>query len=330
METATIVGWSGSGAFQDLERTALRKLGVERSRAKRVAGTLLVSGGNPVEAARRLSQLPGVAWIAVGYRFETSNYLEVLRALAKNYLRKGAKFRISVTSPSLPTSGDLVLAGNSELLSTVRGSRVDERRPDVRFRVALDGKTGACGVDIRPGPGGTPTGTHWVGCLVSGGERSSSMAWMAALSGASIRLVHSRTDDPALRQVSRLYAELSLRMEPRRLQLVVLGGEGNVFGRVGRWLRLHRETAYSGARPDSPDALTSFAERFANLAFPLVLMQDETIAAVYRSLGLGRAAESKVKLSLKSLEASSDYSAATFGGVEADPNDVIDALRRRF
>ena len=58
-----------------------------------------------------------------------------------------------------------------------------------------------------------PTGGDWVSCLVSGGERSSALAWMAALSGFSLRLVHSRTDEAALRHVARLYSELSFRMD---------------------------------------------------------------------------------------------------------------------
>lgn len=330
MDTATIVGWSGSGDFRDLERTALRRLGADKSRAKRVGGTLVVSGGNPVEAARRLGLLPGVAWVAVGYRFDRETYLGALRKLAKNYLRKGRRFRITASSPSAPGSGDLVLEGNSELLSTIGGSRVDERRPDVKFRVSSDGSGGACGVEIGSGPGGTPTRAEWVSCLVSGGERSSSMAWMTALSGASVRLVHSRTDDGALRHVARLYSELSSRMDSRRLQLVALGGGGDAYGRIAMWLRRHRETTYAGARLLVRGELTSFAERFPNLAFPLVLIQDEAIAAVYKSLGLGRAAGGRgPRLSLKALEAPTEYSAATFGGVEADSNAVIDALKRR-
>jgi hypothetical protein len=327
-----MVGWSGAGRFEDLERTVVRKLESTPKAADRIDGTMLVTSEDPVVVARQLAFLPGVAWISVGYRFNGSrDYLKVLELLAKRYLSKGKTFRISAqVVGSERTAGDAVLAGNSALLSSVTGAKVDERRPNVKFRVCVEGARGACGVEIRSGPGGVPTGGDWVSCLVSGGERSSSMAWMAALSGFSIRLVHSKTGESALRQVARLYSELSFRIDPRCVELVVLDGGKNAAGRIGRWLGDSKMTAFAGMRPARSDGLTEFARRFPNLMLPLILVQDEAIRAVYRSLGLGPASKGSRTggLTLKSLQARSPYSKKRFGGVQADSNTVIDAIKR--
>jgi hypothetical protein len=328
-----MVGWSGAGRFEDLERTALRKLASRQGGVDRVDGSLLVSAEDPVEVARRLSLLPGVSWIAVGYRFSgMEDYLRNLGVLAKRYLARRRTFRISAqVVASKQTAGDVVLAGDSALLSLVSGARVDEGKPQVRFRVCVGGTRGACGVEIRAGPGGLPMGGDWVACLVSGGERSSSMAWMAALSGFSVRLVHSRTDEVSLRQVARLYSELSHRVDPRCLELVILQGGKDPIARIGGWLRDNRSSAFAGLRPERSDSATSLVERFPNLALPLILVQDEAIGSTYRSLGLGRPSNvgSDSGMSLGRLEARSRYSQVRFGGVEADSNTVIDAVKRR-
>ena len=201
----------------------------------------------------------------------------------------------------------------------------------MKFRVCIQGRLGACGAEIRAGPGGVPTSGEWVACLASGGERSSSMAWMAALSGFSVRLVHSRTDDVALRQVARLYSELSHRMDPRCLELVVLEGGKNPFGRIGGWLLDHTGAAFAGLRPGRSDVATGLGRRFPNLALPLVLVQDEAIGSIYRSLGLGRPSKGAglAGLSMRALEGRSAYSEVKIGGIQADSNAVIDAVKRR-
>jgi hypothetical protein len=328
-----MVGWSGAGRFEDLERTAVRKLALRHGDAERVDDSLLVGAEDPVEMARRLSFLPGVAWIAVGYRFRgTEGYLRNLELLAKRYLARGRTFRISAqVAASTQTAGDAVLAGNSALLSSISGARVDERKPQVKFRVCVEGGRGACGVEIRAGPGGLPMSGEWIACLVSGGERSSSMAWMAALSGFSVRLVHSRTDDIALRQVGRLYSELSHRVDPRCLELVVLKGGKDPFGRIGGWLHDHKAAAFAGWRPERHGIAISLAERFPNLALPLVLVQDDAIGSTYRALGIGRSSKAGggARMSLRALEARRAYSEVRFGGVQADSNEVIDAVKRR-
>jgi hypothetical protein len=334
LKAVAIVGWSGFGRFEDLERTVVRKLAAGDGDTERVGDALLVDSDDPVEVARRLSLLPGVAWTAVGYRFRgTKSYLKNLGLLAKRYLGKGRTFKISAqVSGSEQTAGDAVLAGNSELLSSIPGARVDERNPRVRFRVCIQGAKGACGAEIGGGPGGAPTKGDWVSCLVSGGVKSSVLAWMAALSGFSLRLVHSRTDEADLRHVARLYSELSYRMDARCLELVILDGGKNTFGRIGGWLHDHRGEAFAGLRPGRSDVLTGLAERFPNLSLPLVLVQEDALGTIYRSLGLGRAASGAAAgggLTLKALEAGSTYSEWRFGGVQADSNAVIDAVKRR-
>jgi len=312
--------------------TVVRKLAASERDTQRIGDTLIVTDNDPVAVARSLSFLPGVAWIAVGYRFSGArNYLDNLELLAKRYLRKGKTFKISAqVVDSEQTAGDAVLAGNSELLSSITGARVNERNPRVRFRVCVQGERGACGAEISAGPGGAPTSGNWVSCLVSGGANSSALAWMAALSGFSVRLVHSRTEEVALRHVARLYSELSFRMDARCLELIVLDGGKNSFARMGGWLFDHKGEAFAGLRPESPDVLAGFAGRFPNLALPLVLFQDDALAAIYRSLGLGQAArEAAGGLTLKALWAKGPYSELRFGGVQADSNAVIDAVRRR-
>ena len=327
-----MVGWSGAGDFADFERTVARKLRASAGDAGRIGDTLLVAAQDPVAASRSLAFLPGVAWIAVGYRFSgTEGYLKNLVLLGRRYLSTRRTFKISAQVTSAKqTAGDAVLAGNSELLSSIPGARVDERKPNVRFRVCIQGVRGACGAEIRAGPGGLPTGAGWVSCLVSGGERSSAMAWMAALSGFSLRLVHSRTDEAALRRVAKLYSELSFRMDSRSLELVLLEGGNDPYRRIGGWLRDNRGLALAGLRPGRPDDLTKLAKHFPNLALPLILVQDGGISEIHRSLGLGRAprAAGEGGLTLRALETRAPYSERKFGGIEADSNAVIDTLKK--
>jgi hypothetical protein len=326
-----MVGWSGAGEVEDLEKTVAGKLHAGGGDSGRIGDTLLVAADDPVAAARSLAFLPGVAWIAVGYRFSgTESYLENLELLARRYLSKGRSFKISAqVLASNQTAGDAVLAGSSQLLSSIPGARVDERKPHVRFRVCVQGAKGACGAEIVAGPGGLPTSGEWVSCLASGGERSSALVWMAALSGFSLRLVHSRTDEAAFRRVARLYSVLSFRMDPRSLELVVLEGGDDAFRRIGGWLHDHKGLTFAGLRPGRPDDLTRISERFPNLVLPLVLVQDAQISEVHRALGLGRVATAGGGLTLRALEASGPYSERKFGGVQADSNAVIDTLKRR-
>ncbi|HEV2389897.1 MAG TPA: hypothetical protein VGS04_04150, partial [Nitrososphaerales archaeon] len=114
MKAVAMVGWTGAGAFEDLERTVVRKLAAGKGGVERVGHTLLVPSGDPVATARSLAFLPGVEWIAVGYRFSgTDGYLRNLELLGKRYLSKGRTFKISAqVVGSKQTAGDAVLAGN--------------------------------------------------------------------------------------------------------------------------------------------------------------------------------------------------------------------------
>ena len=333
MKPVAIVGWSGSGQFKDLERTAVAKLGARPKDASRVGDSLVVSAGDPVDVSRRIGLLPGVSWVAVGQTFEgEGGYLKSLVALAERYLSKGKTFRISAhAAGSGMSAGDLVLAGNSEILSSVTGSKVDERNAQVRFRVGVEGKRGVLGAEIRGGPGGTPTGGARVSCLVSGGERSACMAWMSALSGFSIRLVHAWSDDATFRQVAKLYAELSYRMDARSLELVVLRGKGSPWSLLGRWLREEPGAAFAAVKPRDPNLMVKLSEKFPNLSLPMVLVQDDAVSSVYSSLGLPRMPKraSDGEISIEALQAGGEYSVKRFGGTQADQNAVIDAVTGR-
>ena len=327
-----MVGWSGSGRFEDFERTVAQKLSIPEAKAARAGGSLLIDAEDPVALALRVVQMPGVGWVAAGYRFNGPNgYLKDLEMLARRYLTRARRFQVTARAEaSEQTAGDMVLAGNSTILSAVRGAKIDEKNPQVKFRVSSLGNGGACGVEIRSGPGGAPTGGEWAACLVSGGGRSSAMAWMAALSGYSIRLVHAATDDSSLGQVAKLYSELSHRMDSTRLELIVVEGDGDPMERAGWWLRRNRGTAFAGWRPTGRRAADALAKKFPRLTYPLVLVQDDAIASTYSSLGLGRASKGSGMGAFEkgALGTKAKYSETKFGGVEADSNTVIDAIRK--
>ncbi|MDA4118802.1 MAG: hypothetical protein OK455_10735 [Thaumarchaeota archaeon] len=336
MSPVAMVGWSGAGRLEDLQKTAAHKLSLLPKDIDRIGGILVVAADDPVVVARRLSLLPGVSWIAVGYRFRgVDAYLKNLETLSKRYLSSGETFRIMAeVFASTKTAGDMILAGNSALLSFTPGTKVNEKKTQVTFRVCLEGHKVVCGAEIRTGPGGVPTGDDWVSCIVSGGERSSALAWMAALSGFSLRLVHSRTDEASLRRVAKLYSELSSRMDASHLELVVLEGEGDPFGRIGTWLRESKGAALAGLRMGHPDTAVRFAEAFPNLLLPLLLVQVEAVLSLHASLGLGPARKTskgpeKSELTLEGLKKQTAYFERTFGGVQADSNEVIDAMKRQ-
>lgn len=323
-----MVGWSGAGSIDDLRKTTVQKLAAKG--VDRVDGTLIFESEDPVDVARRLGLLPGVAWIAAGARFRgDEGYLRELESLGKRYLRKGDSFAVSAqVEGSGQSAGDYILSGNSALLSGIRGTKVKESTAQTRFRVCVDRRGGACGVEIRKGPGGSPTRGDRVAVLVSGGAKGAYLAWTSALSGYALRLVHSKTDEVSLRQVAKLYSELSFRMDPRYLELVLLDGGASALGRIGTWLGDYRGDVFAGLQGKA-GSLTAFSKKFPNLSFPLLLSQGETIQAGYRSLELGPAPKGEaLPFNLKALEAKASYSERKFGGKQADSNEVIDGLRR--
>jgi len=329
LKPAAIVGWSGNGSQEDLARTALSKLSGEGVGLSRGARSLIIRGVDPIVAARRLAHLPGVTWIAVGYEVgSTADCLSRLATLAKRYLEVGSSFRLSVDAEeSGEEEGDILLEATSTLLNAAKGSHVDEKDPSVRFRVIMVRGGGACGVQLREGIGGVPTSRAMrASCLVSGGYHSSVTAWMAALSGYSLTLVHARDDDESLRQVARLYAELSARIDPSSLRLEVLEGRGQPGDRVAAWLAAASGEVFTGVHPECRgEAGLTQLRRYQPATFPLLLLQEGEVTSRYDELGLrGKQADRAAQLQLSSRR--SRFTVREFAGKEADQNDVLDTV----
>ena len=330
MKTAAIVGWSGYGEFSDLERTVSSKLGTGAGAVGRGARSLAVREADPVAVARKLSFLPGVSWICAGFEFEKAGLDPALRLLARRYLRAGSGFRLlAEVQQSGEEEGDVLLDGNGTLLKSARGTRVEEASPDVTFRIVMVRDRGAVGVELREGPGGVPTSRGArATCLVSGGYHSSAAAWMAALSGFSLSLVHARADDESLRQVGRLYAELSRRMDPSSLQLQVLDGLGSPGERLSTWLDAAKGDVFSGVHPECRGRRSREAlRRYPSVLLPLLLLREDEVRAKLKSLGLKiKEVDDTPKLSVTGKR--SPYVVRRFGGRESDINGVLDGLLR--
>ncbi|MDA4113175.1 MAG: hypothetical protein OK474_03930 [Thaumarchaeota archaeon] len=329
MKPAAIVGWTGNGALDDLARTALSKLPGEVE-VTQGARSLLVRGGDPVVVARRLAHLPGTSWVAVGYQFEgLAGCLSNLAVLAKRYLEEGASFKVSAeVEESGKEEGDVLMEATSTLLKSAKGSHVDEKNPKLWFRVVMVKDSGACGVQLREGDGGVPTSRKMdAACLVSGGYHSAVTAWMAALSGFSLTLVHARDDDESLRQAARLYAELSQRIDASSLRLEVLEGEGTAGDRVLAWLEAARGDVFTGVHPECRGmAGMELLRRYPPALFPLLLVQEGEIRSRLDGLNIrGKTVDREAKLSA-SKGKKEKFSVKAFGGREADQNDVLDSI----
>jgi hypothetical protein len=329
LKPAAIVGWSGNGSQDDIARTALGKLpgkGTELSMGTR---SLIIRGEDPVVVARRLAHLPGVTWIAVGYEFRNlPECTSRLSTLAKRYLEAGASFRVIVEADgSGEEEGDVLLEATSTLLNAAKGTRVDEKNPGALFRVIMVRGSGACGVQLRLGVGGVPTSKEMrASCLVSGGYHSSVTAWMAALSGYSLTLVHAKGDDESLRQVARLFAELSTRIDASSLRLEVLGGKGLPGDRVASWLGKARGEVFMGVHPECRGAAALRQLRgYRSAVFPLLLLQEAEVTSRFGELGLrGKEADRSAQLRLSRRR--SDFTVRQFSGREADQNAVLDSV----
>src|SRR3989475_3354634 len=240
-KASALLRWTGFGALEDLERSATKVLAGRGFSVARVGETIVVLGGEPATAARHCAHLPGVAWIGLGYASEggLEALLRSLQALGERYLKRNSRFGVQVeVTRSKSLRGDVVGAANSLLLGLRRGARIDERSPELIFHVALDGNQGVAGVEIRRGVEGVPTSASKAFCLVSGGMHSSVVAWMAALAGFSVELVHIRTSEESVVEAGRLYSELSHRIDPTRLKLTLLTGSKNSpEGVLAAWLK---------------------------------------------------------------------------------------------
>jgi hypothetical protein len=334
MKTAAIVAWSGYGEFDDLKTSVSRKLEAGKEKAG-VTGDrlfLTVAHHDPVWVARRLAHLPGVAWVAGGYQFDGEPQLTArLLTLAKHYLREGMSFSIDArVEDSDREEGDILLDGDGMVLKSISGTRVDEKKPDVMFRVVMVGKKGTVGASLRTGPGGVPLSARAkMTCLVSGGYHSAAAAWMASLSGYAVTLVHAREpDDESFRQVGRLYAELSARVDSTALQLRVLDGPGKSGDRLAKWLDATRDNVVAGAHPECRGMKQSAQLRaFPSVAFPLLLLQEEDIRIKLDSLGIKKKRDVDDAARLVITKRREPFTVRKFGGRESDINGVLDGLR---
>lgn len=250
-----------------------------------------VDGGSPTKVADILTFMPGISWIAIGhYSRSAQGVFDEVARLARIYLKKKGTFavRAETSSPKILES-DIVGRACSVVFDAVPGARVDEDSPSVAFRVALGPSPseggGVAGVEVRKGPGGIPTGGTRGLCLVSGGMHSSVLAWYALLSGIRVELVHVFVNDESLREVARLYGELSHRVDPAAVGLRVI--EGVSAREAIRMLLDAREKRpiYAGFHcrcndgqlvPGLPNEVTS----------PLYLFPEDEFARELSSLGL--------------------------------------------
>ena len=265
----------------------------------------------------------------MGYEFRNPREcLSRLSTLAKRYLEPGASFRVSAeTDGNGEEEGDVLLETTSTLLNAAKGVLVDEKNPSSIFRVIMVGGGGACGVQLRLGAGGVPTSRQRrASCLVSGGYHSSVTAWMAALSGYSVTLVHAKGDDESLRQVARLYAELSTRVDAASLRLEVLEGKGPAGDRMAGWLAKASGEVFTGVHPECRGTAGLGKLRlYPSAVFPLLLLQEAEVAARFGELGLlGRPADGQAQLRI--LGRRSGYKVRRFSAGEADQNAVLDSI----
>lgn len=327
MKGAAIVGWTGLGSIDDLLRTSKAKLprGAEAAKGAR---SITVRGEDPVAVARSLAYLPGVEWIAVGYEFASlESCMGALAVLAVRYLREGESFSVVAdVKGGGREEGDVLMESTSAVLRAARGARVDERNPRVRFRVISVNDRGACGVQLREGVGGVPTSRRRLASvLVSGGYHSAVTAWMAAVSGYTLTMVHSRgEDDESLRQVARLYAELSRRIDASSIRLTLLEGRGAPGDRLARWLERADGEALTGVHPECRGTRgLELLRRHPKALFPLLLVQEDEVRSRYEGLGLKVKASDRNR-TLGAAGGEDRFTERSFGGREADQNAVLD------
>ncbi len=329
MKGAAILGWTGRGALGDLSRTTRSKL-PRGARVTNGARSLTVRGEDPIAVARRLAHLPGIAWIAVGYEFGSfESCIDRLSVLASRYLRPGESFKVTAEVEGRgKEEGDVLIEATTAILKAAGGTAVDEKNPRVRFRIVMVGGSGACGVQLREGVGGVPTSRKLrASVLVSGGYHSSVTAWMAAVSGYTLTMVHARDDDESLRQVARLYAELSRRMDASNLTLTVLEGDGPTGDRVAAWLERANAEAFTGVHPQCRGAGgLGLLRRYKSALFPLLLLQEPEVRAKLDELGL-RTKPSDSVAGLKVSRRKTAFTTRSFGGLEADQNAVLDSIQ---
>lgn len=251
-----------------------------KANVSELGDSLTLVGTEPLRLAALFSNMPGVSWVAAGFTARSLGELSTAAGqLAKRYLRKGDRFSVGVEGTAGVLASDISGIVTSAALDAVKGSRVSNESPRVRFRSAFDGQNGVAGVEVRRGPGGAPTGRDQVACLVSGGIHSSVVAWNAVLQGFRVRLVHARYSEESMRAVARLYSELSYRADPRGLSLEVLEGE-SVGSTLSRYAGTSSMKVFAG--------YTSGNKRreLQKVISPLYLMSEERFASESEAMGI--------------------------------------------
>jgi adenylyl- and sulfurtransferase ThiI len=289
-----------------------------RARAGTLGSSVLIEGAEPVGVALLFQHTPGVSWVAVGDSADsTKGLVSATERLAKLYLRKGRTFSVLAESGERETTpADVGGMLSSKILDAVPRVRTDEEKPDVRFRSVWEEGRGVVGVELKSGPGGTPVGKRTVGCLVSGGMHSSVLAWHALLSGYGVSLLHFKISEESLLQVAGLYAELSHRVDPRRLSLRVGEGVGIVEGlrqMKGNHVLLAGFHFECGRVPEILEG---------RVLAPLALMTEEEFERSFMDLSIRRF-DYRQKWTTTGLN---EGKWRSFGGVRTDANGVLDGL----
>jgi hypothetical protein len=275
-----------------------------------------------VGLAALLENLPGVGWLAVGRPSDSVRGIAgELARLARVYLKPGGRFAVRAeTEDANVKPSDLSGAGTSAVLDAVKGSRVSEEAPTTVFRVALDRKGGVAAVEIGRGPGGAAMGRRVARCLVSGGRHSAVLAWTAMLSGYSVQLVHAEAGEESMMAVARLYAELSHRVDPGRLSLLVLRG-GGTASMMSQWASGARGPVFAGFHAECHGE-----KKIAkNIESPLYLLPEEEFNRIFSGLRV-KPVDAKEGWDNRGAKATRML---TYGGTRADVSAVMDGLTGR-
>jgi hypothetical protein len=319
-----VARWTGRGSIGALRGAASRRLAADGIKAKVgvFGGSIVVEGPEPLRVATMLGTMPGVAWVGAGVSVSSVSELSAATgSLAKKYLRKGGKFSVLAEAGEGMVRADLASSATSSVLDSVKGTRVDEEAPQVRFRVAFDGSLGVAGVELANGPGGAPPGKDVAACLVSGGKHSSVVAWMAMLSGFRVKLVHARVDGDALKEVARLYLELSQRGDPGALSLEVLEG-ADPASELGSWSKENDFLVFVGSHAGCSGFPPGLGQR---AKAPLFVLSEERFDAEYKGLELrGVAGATGWRTG-----GGGRFETRRFAGAVGDVSQVIDGLGRR-
>jgi len=313
-----VLRWTGKGSLDDLRSSVAYVLGLEgiEARVSKLGDSVTIVGPEPVRLAALFGDMPGVSWVAVGLTARSLRELSAAAGeLSTRYLRNRDRFSVEAEGTAGVLASDVAGIVTSALLDGAKGSRVSSESPKVRFRAAFDGEKGVVGVEARRGQGGTPTGGEQVACLVSGGIRSSVVAWEAVLHGFKVRLVHAKFTEESLRAVARLYSELSYRADPRGLSLEVLEGE-SIGGALSRYAGSFRGKVFAGYTPGA------YERRLPNVLAPLYLMSGERFAEEFEALGI------------RSFDAPEDWkkkgegvlTVRMYAGRRADVSGVLDGM----